>query len=372
MCLQTETLKDARDFVRCWAEIQQLRADLGVKDDVLLDPLHFLSSTGVTRRSCSVACRDGPKLIGLTYATEHYLAGLPSGYAVGGDFVGRGLLLCSAEDEPAVLQASIEAFAAHGIHSLHLRVQPRADPKLEIAGMRVMCLDKLTPGDRMALPATFEGFLSTLGKHTRRNMRHSMRKAAAAGIEFAPNLSAEEYRTAIARLNATGAFHADSLKLSWDERLLALHGGGRRMGLRGANGKMVAVLCGFSRGTRFHLLTQLNDVQLETMSLSLVLRGHAVQELILSGHAELQFMGGTSLTLGRFCAPVRYRSIFVDKESGVMAAAKRLVNVAARLTEQLGRPVPEKLSMVCNGELERSMLIRRTALGIGIQKDPSV
>jgi hypothetical protein len=372
MCLRTETLTGARDFVRCWTEIERLRTELNVKDDVLLDPLHFLSATGLTRRSCSVACWAGTKLIGLTYATEHYLAGLRSGYAVGGDFVGRGLLLCSAEDESAVLQTSIEELAARGIHSLHLRVQPRADPKFEIAGMRVVCLDKLTSGDRMALSATFNGFLPTLGKHTRRNMRNSMRKAAAAGIEFAPFLSVEEYLAAVAQLNVAGAFRADSLRLARDERLLALHGGGRRMGLQDANGKVVAVLCGFTRGPRFHLLTQLNDFQLEAMSLSLVLRGHAVQELIASGHTELQFMGGTSLTLGRFCAPLRYRSIFVDKEHGLVAAAKRLGNVAARLTEHLGSPVPEKLRMVCNGELERSMLIRRTALGIGSHKGRSV
>jgi hypothetical protein len=365
MCLRTETLKDARDFVRCWTEIEKLRAELNVNDDVLLDPLHFLSATGSTRRSCSVACWAGPALLGLTYATEHYLAGIRSGYAVGGDFVGRGLLLCAAENESAVLHASIQKLAAHGIHSLHLRLQPRADPKFEIDGMRVVYLEKWTAGDRMTLPATFDGFLATLGKHTRRNMRNSMRKAAAADIQFAPSLTIEEYQAAVARLNVAGVFHADSLHLARDERLLALHGGGRRMGLRAANGNLVSILCGFTRGSRFHLLTQLNDRRLEALSLSVVLRGHAAQELIASGHTELQFMGGTSLTLGRFCAPIRYRSIFVDKEPGAVAAAKRLVSVVARLTEHTGSPVPEKLSMVCNGELDRSMLIRRTALGIG-------
>jgi hypothetical protein len=44
-----------------------------------------------------------------------------------------------------------------------------------------------------------------------------------------------------------------------------------------------------------------HDVKLEQLSMSLVLRGLLIKHLIASGHTGLQFTGGTSLSLGRFC-----------------------------------------------------------------------
>ena len=148
-----------------------------------------------------------------------------------------------------------------------------------------------------------------------------------------------------------------------DERLLELHEGGLRLGLRGSDGKVVAELCGFTRGTRFHMLRQLNDVNFERLSLSTVLRGYSVEHLIRLGHSELQFMGGSSLIFGRFCVPQMYRSIFVDKKKGVTAAAKRLGSKMVKLTALMGGRVPETLKVICNGHLEEWRLVERTALG---------
>jgi len=69
----SRTLGDAAAFVAIWDEIAALREALGVRNDVMLDPLHFLASTDDTRRSCSVACWRGTRLIGILYATEHLL-----------------------------------------------------------------------------------------------------------------------------------------------------------------------------------------------------------------------------------------------------------------------------------------------------------
>jgi len=361
--IRTETLRDARAFVQYWDKINCLRKELGVEDDVQLDPLHFLTTTDNSRRSRSVACWRGDRLIGLAYTTEHYVYGVRSGYAVGGDYSGRGLLLCRPEDEAAVVKASIEEMVTGGINSLHLRLLPRDDAKAVVTGMDMKYLDALIPGDQMALLSSLDEFLGTLGKHTRRNVRYYTKKAKAAGIEFVPSLTKMEYVAGLERLNAETAFRAEPLRLARDERLLALHQGGERMGLRGPDGNLVAVLCGFSRGSRFHLLTQLNDIDLGFLSLSMVLRGYCVEQLIGSGHTELQFMGGSSLGFGRFCASQRYRSIFVDRKKGFAAVAKRFSSKLVELTALMGRPVPEMLKKICNGQLEERRLIDRTALG---------
>lgn len=363
LCLRTETLKDVHDFVNCWDKIADLRREVGLEDDVLLNPLHFLAATGDTRQSCSVACWQGDALIGLMYATEHRIRGARTGYAVGGDYVGRGLLMCRAEFEAAVITASIRHMAAHGIHSIHLRLVPRETSTPVLPGIRIRCLDGLIPGDRMLLPEDFNGFLATLGRHTRRNVRNYMRKAERAGIRFVSSISQREYQAAVDRMNGEATYRLDAVRLARDERLLSLHSGAQRFGLRSADGQFVAVLCGFTQSNRFHLLTQLNDVHWESLSLSLVLRGHTVGHLIACGHTSLQFMGGASLSLGRFCIAQRYRSIFVDKTSGVAVAVKRLGSKAVELSTFAGKPVSEILRNICSGYLDDVQLVQRTALG---------
>ena len=360
--VRTTSIKDACAFVEVWHEIASLRESLGVRHDVLLNPLHFLTSTDDTRRSCSVACWRGDRLIGLLYATEHHLRGLRTGYAIGGDFSGRGLLLCSPAEEHLVLKESLKRMIADGIHSLHLRFLPTDTSKFALRGLGLKFLDALIPGDRLQLKPAYEEFLSSLGKHTRRNIRACTRKTEAAGIAFVPSLERDEYAAAIERLNSETDFPADPLRLARDERILELHGGGERMGLRGPEGTFIAVMCGFRLHNRFHLLTQLNGAFHERLSLSLVLRGHAIEHLIATGYTELQFMGGSSLTFGRFCQPETYRSIFVDKKGGIAAAAKHICSSAAWLISRTGRPVPETLAVLSSGYLEERRLSERTAL----------
>jgi hypothetical protein len=361
--IRTETLCDAAAFVQYMDKITALRTEVGVEDDVLLNPLHFLTATDDSRRSSSVACWQGDRLIGVMYTAERYVHGIRSGYAISGDYTGRGSLLCQPEHEAAVVKSSIEEMVGRGIHSLHLRLLPRDETKVVVAGMDMRYLDARIPGDRMALRSSFDEFLSRMGKHTRRNVRYYTRKAKAAGIEFVPFLTKAEYAAGVARLNEGTTFPAEPLWLARDERLLELHQGGQRFGLRGPDGNVVAELCGFTQGSRFHVLRQLNDANFERLSLSTVLRGFCVEHLIASGHTELQFMGGSSLSFGRFCVPQIYRSIFVDKREGVTAAAKRFGCKMVKLTALMGRPVPETLKVICNGHLEEWRLVERTALG---------
>jgi hypothetical protein len=296
------------------------------------------------------------------YATEHTLRGVRTGYAIGGDFTGRGLLLCKPEFESDVMMASIQQMTRDGIHSLHLRLLPRDSATPVVRGVKLHCLDGLIPGDRLMLAPNFDQFLATLGKHTRRNIRSYIRKSSEAGITFAGLLTPEEYQAGVERLNANATFRADALRLERDARLLTFHSAPGRFGLRSRDGDLVAVLCGFSVGKRFHLLTQLNDVNLEQFSLSMVLRGYTMQHLIESGHTELQFMGGTSLSFGRFCSPLQYRSLFIDKRRGLAAGVKQLCFMLNRVLASMEIPIPSTLKMMCSGHLSESELLARTAL----------
>jgi hypothetical protein len=348
-------------FVPHWDDIQDLRAVLKAESEVLLNPLHFLASTDDTRRSCSVAVWRDDRLIGLLYATQHYIKGFASGYAVGGDFSGRGLLLCSPDDESSVLAEGIRRMTARGVHSLHLRFLPRDKALIPVKGLRMKRLDAVIPGDLLWLKPDYKEFLETLGKHTRRNIRAFSRKVENAGIVFVPQLSKGEYDRAVERLNAETSFPADGLRLARDERLLSLHDG-ERLGLQGADGKVIAVICGFRNGGRFYVLTQLNDLGYQSLSLSLVLRAHVVNHLIQRGLDSMHFIGGSSLAVGRYCEPQRYRSVFVDRRFGLAAAIKMLGGRLAALIKRFERPVPDWLSALCSGHLDDVSLSERTAL----------
>ncbi len=349
-------------FVACWHELQTLRRHLHIEDDVLLDPLHFLAATDATRRSCSVACFHGTHLIGVVFATEHTFHGIGTGYAIAGDFAGRGAVLCRPQDESAVLQCAVTTLIAHGVHALHLRILPTDPRHIRLPHLRIQSIEALTPGDRMALSATFDAFLTTLGKHTRRNVRYYTRKAQAEGVVFCPCLPEDEYDAAVARLNASTPFPAEALRLARDARLMNLHAGCRRFGLRAPDGTLIAILSGFTQGTRFHILTQLNDALYEHLSLSLILRGLTIEHLIATGHTSLQFMGGTSLSFGRFCIPQIYRSIFIDRPRGLFALAKRALAAYALHRERMGKPVPESIRLLANGFLAHDALAARTAI----------
>jgi hypothetical protein len=359
--VRAEVLKDAATFAKHWIDIQSLRASLSVESDVLLNPVHFLAATDSTRRSCSVVVWRGDRLIGLMYATQHYLKGIATGYAIGGDYSGRGLLLCSAPEESLVLRESVRQMVSDGVHSLHLRFLPRDGKLAKVKGLKYKTFDAVIPGDLLQLQPDYEDFLSTLGKHTRRNIRACIRKTEQIGIAFVPSLSKEEYDCAVERLNSETDFPADPLKLARDERLLLLHDG-ERMGLRAEDGTIIAVMCGFRQGDRFHLMTQLNDSNYERLSLSLVLRAYVTKHLIENGLAYLHFMGGSSLSFGRYCQPENYRSIFIDRRAGLAAAAKALASRVVRVMQSFGKAVPESLAVICNGHLDDASLTERTVL----------
>jgi len=370
--LRVTPLKTGNSFAAIWPELGELRARCAVnkgtgavlsavENDVVLDTLHFLAATSVERRSCSVACWDRNRLVGVLFATEHWVRGLRTGYAIGGDFSGRGLALCEAKDERAVIEAAVRCIFADGVHSLHLRMVPRSLEHSQFPRLATKYLDAVIPGDHMNLGCSYDDFLITLGKHTRRNVRYYTRKTIEAGIVFEPSLSEDEFRRERARLNEKTLFPADAAHLERDDRFLILHDD-RRMGLRAPDGRMVALLCGFTRGSRFHLLTQWNDPALEKLSLSVVLRGYTVEHLIEQKFEQLQFMGGTSLSFGRFCAPEQYRSLLLDRRYGVTEVSKRILAALCLKRAQSGKPFSFGIETLCGGFLDDSRLAKRTAL----------
>jgi hypothetical protein len=246
------------------------------------------------------------------------------------------------------------------IHSLQLRIDSPLWEWPNFPGCNIRQFTGRVAGDRLNLPADYEVFLSSLGKHTRRNIRYYTRRALAAGIEFVPEVSADEYADAVRHLCDVAEYSNARPQLESCNRMLALHQG-KGFLLRNQSGENVAALCGFSKGGRFYLLAQVNDRRLPELSLSLVLRGHTIQHLMATRHKELQFVDGSSLSLGRFCATVDYQAHFIDRggwlPSFMKSAFARLVDSAFS-----GKVLPNVLGTLSGSYLPEERLIARTAL----------
>ena len=178
--VSTRTLRDAAAFVGIWDEIADLRESLGVWHDVLLNPLHFLTATDDTRRSCSVACYRG-NFVSSAFCMRPSITYEASAPATQSAETSPVEVFCSAllRMKTLVLRESMKRMVADGIHSIHLRFLPKDDSRFGLRGLGLKFLDALIPGDRMELQPTFEEFLATLGKHTRRNIRACTRKTEA-------------------------------------------------------------------------------------------------------------------------------------------------------------------------------------------------
>jgi hypothetical protein len=356
--VRTEILSSPEDWVRIWGPLAALRDEVDGGRDVLTDPLHFLASTDALRRSCSVACWRGTELIGVLFATSRYLLGVPTGYAASGDFIGRGSVLCLPHHQSTVIESAVECLMHRG-HSLYLNFLPAGPPSANFRGLAVKALDRCIPGDCIALQETYDGFLATLGKHTRRNVRYYTRRAAAAGIVFAQDVSKIEHSMAAARIRRGTHLSATAASLARAERLMDLHDG-VRFALRDRTGKIVATLCGFSKAGRFHLLTQVNDARLAKYSLSLVLRGLTIEHLIATGHTELQFVGGSSLSLARFCPPLDYRTLLVDRPLSLATPFKILAGKLLGLLPSADGPFQSMLEVLAGGYIAPALLAERS------------
>jgi hypothetical protein len=329
---------------------------VGPGEDVQTDPLHFLAGTDAKRRCCAVACWSGEDLIGVLFATTRFLGGIPTGCALAGDFSGRGSVLCLPQHQALVIQSAVNCLMHNGIHSLHVCYLPAHRAPIDLNRNAVKQFDQHIPGDRLLLAATYDEFLSTLGKRTRRNIRSYTRRSVAAGIVFTSEISAFLYSSTVRQMSRGTRFSIGPASLARVERLMELHRG-ERFALLDRSGAVVAALCGFSKDGRFHVLSQINDPRHASLSLSIVLRGFVANYLIATGHSEIQFMGGSSVSLVRHCTPLNFRALAIDRRTSIATPFKMACGKLCSLLRAWNRPIPSALAFFSGSFLDSNFLM---------------
>jgi hypothetical protein len=352
--MQLALLQSRDELDRVAPAIRTLAADTLHEQDTTALPDYFLPRVSDSRRPRVVVCYEQGQLVGVVYTEELLFATRPTGWVFGGDRMGRGLVLAAPEREAEVIATACEYLLGHGVHALRLWWRSTGNEILPILhmqrpGLQVWCKSEIRPhGDWLHLGTSYEGFLTGLGPHTRRNLRHSRRRSEEQGFRFLPELSLQAYESAVASL----ARQADSPETrerdQRDRRFFAQFGAPVLAGLAAPDGRLVSVLSGVRAGNHLHLLSQFNDeslprTQVPDISSSLVLRGYLIEHLIPQGIASIHFVNGTSAALGRFCDPVLMRTISIDSRRSALHPAKLVTARAARRWQRRGRWVPVRL-----------------------------
>jgi Acetyltransferase (GNAT) domain len=355
--LQSALVESKDELDRLAPAIRTLASDTMHGHDTTGLPDYFLPRVSDTRRPRVVVCYEQGHLVGVVYTEELLFAGRPTGWAFGGDRMGRGLVLAAPEREAEVIATACEHLLANGVHALRLWWRSTGNEilpvlQLQRPGLQVWCKSEIRPqGDWLHLDTSYENFLNALGPHTRRNLRYYRRRAEEEGYRFIPELSLAAYESAAHSLNQHAGSPETREHEERDQRFFAQFrnqfgsqfGPPVLAGLAAPDGRLVSVLSGVRAGNHLHLLSQFNDESLHGIGPSLVLRGYLIEHLIAQGISSIHFVNGTSGPLARFCDPVLMRTISIDSRRSALHPVKLATATAARRWQRRGRWVPVRL-----------------------------
>jgi hypothetical protein len=189
----------------------------------------------------------------------------------------------------------------------------------------------------LRLAPSYEEFLSGLGGHTRKNFRYYRRKFEADGHTYVPNVPLRDFCKGAQSLIRKGVVGASQDR---GERFLAMLERARRsilVGLRHKDGSWLSLLGGWFEGSQPLLLFQLNsDIDHSRASLSIVLRGYFIEQMIEMGARSLIVWGGTRGPLSRYAIPIPSTSVYLDKRHFLWSATRKgLASVARKLPTEL-------------------------------------
>ncbi len=302
-------------------EIQELRQRCGQQDDLLTDPLYFIvANTLKDVRPAAVLIRRNHELVACVLFYEHCRLGLGLGLMRGGNHMGEGLVIAPEVFRLQYIQLATQALLKHWrIHGVSLSIREGLDHCIEVMGPKCKYRMFAERNIRNTLPleTSYQALLASLGPRTRRSLqgkRQQLQKSA--DVEFLPWLEPAQALEAMLALESrstppriTAYFHARF-------HLLSENPDSYCMGLRLPDGTWLSILSGWRRKGITYVDLQMNDVRFKKESLSAVMRAFMLEHEIACKQHLVNFVGGTSVLLWRYCRPMEQATdIFLWKPS---------------------------------------------------------
>jgi hypothetical protein len=183
----------------------------------------------------------------------------------------------------------------------------------------------------LPLPATYEGLVARLGQRGRRNIRYYRRKFENAGGRFVCTMTDAEFKAAAYSILEKAGTGVDAEKTNRFLSMLFAVERPIRSGLQDYNGEWLSVLGGWREGETGTVLFQMNnDRQYPRLSLGVLLKGYALESLILRGMKSVFFWAGISEPFDHLAKAVPAVSVYLDKPDFLWWGVRRIVRSARR------------------------------------------
>jgi hypothetical protein len=306
---QTELVIGHRALHSYVAEIRNLRRRCGQDDDLTTEPEYFVAANTLENRRCAaVLIRRERQLEACVLFFEHSLMGFGLGLFRGGDYMGESLVVAPEGLRVHYVHLATQALLKQRrIHGVSLTVKSPVDSCVRVMGPATDSKRFLPTEVKHKLPLqrTYEGMLATLGPRTRRSLagkRQQLEKSA--NVTFVPALNPEQCLEAMLALEASSIRQRASKFYHARHRLLRVNSDFFTMGLRMTEGPWLSILSGWRRHGVTYVDLQMNDMHYKKESLSAVMRAFMLEHEIGRKQQLINFVGGSSLLLARYCEPI--------------------------------------------------------------------
>ncbi len=352
-CLTQELIySSAHDLNRLSGQVQHL-----LRGRPTLDPRFYLASISPTSwiPRVVVIFRD-QDIVGVVYAKERKVIGISTGLIFIDTVLDSIVTDGSISKEQLLAKAINRLFTNGHVRGLRLFIPPgKADHLAVQSAILAQSLDRCyTAIDHHAflhLPAEYESFLQQFGKHTRRNFRYYRRGFESAGGQYAAEMTFTDFRRAALRLGSKAVVGADREGLNRALSMLATVKRPLLVGLR-IDGEYVSVLAGWHESDSATVFVQVNDDRdYAKMSLSVVLRGYLVEELIRQGVHTLLFWAGVGEPYLSQCEGGRTICAFLDRADFFWRAVRGVVQ---RSIAWLPKPIVDHLQWIVPEPIHRT------------------
>ena len=302
------------------AEIRELRRRCGQEDDLTTEPEYFIAANAVANRRCAaVLIRGDKELEACVLFYEHCRFGIGLGLFRGGDYIGESLVAAPAalrlQYVHLATQALLKRWRIHGV-SITMKASAESCTEVMGPGSQFRRFRGTEVQHKLLLASTYEGMLASLGPRTRRSLagkRQQLEKVA--NVEFIASLEPQQALEVMLNLEAKAMPQRASSFFHARHRLLRNNSEFFSMGLRMPGGPWLSLLSGWRLHGVTYVDLQMNDMHYKKESISAVMRAFMLEHEIANKQELINFVGGSSLLLRRYCEPIEpCTEIFVWKQ----------------------------------------------------------
>ena len=306
--LTTELLFGARALLSALPALRDLRRRCDQEDDLTTDPHYFVAAnTQKNKRVAAVLVRRNGTLEAYVFFVEHCSFGLCLGSFRGGDYMGQGLVVGCEPHRTNYVHLATQALLRHWrTHSISFTGKASLAQSLAVMGTDAprRLISQRDIQHTLPLESTYHATLAAMGPRTRRSLAGKRRQLEqTAQVVFLGELKEEQSREAMGQL----ARQSISTRIAafYDARLQLMreHHDFFCMGLCLPDGTWLSIVSGWRRNGVTYVDLQMNDRRFKKESISAVMRAFLLEHEIDRGQRLINFVGGSSLLLRRYCRP---------------------------------------------------------------------